>query len=153
VSRPFCFLANHGAHIRLRRWVSVRIGEPLATTGKAVLMLLACAMFSCATSAPDARAELVGKWRSTSGGRTAEYKFAADGTFTGTVRAGGAMVANFTGRWSWRGGAIAYEYLGDTTGNIPAGTRDQDKLVTITPGEYVIEAADGSRRTYRRVAE
>ena len=131
----------------------MRIGEPLAITGKAVLTLLAFAMFSCATATPDPRAQLVGKWRSTGGDRTAEYNFAGDGTFTGSVRSGGALLAKFTGRWSWRAGAIAYEYLSDATGNIPAGTRDQDRLVTIAPGEYVIEAADGSRRTYRRVAE
>lgn len=130
----------------------MRIDDALATTGKAVLILLALGLLSCASvSSIHPRAQLVGKWRSTTADRTAEYAFAPDGTFSGSVTSQGATLANFTGRWTVKSGAISYEYLTDKTGNIPPGTRDQDRLLSISPEQYAIQAADGSRRTYRRV--
>ena len=116
-------------------------------------MLTALFAASCATVNQPRREALVGTWRSTAGPQVGEYRFLPDGTFTGSVRSRGALLAKFTGRWVLRDGAIAYEYLSDATGNIAPGTRDRDKLVAISSGTYTIEAADGSRREYVRVSD
>ena len=109
---------------------------------------------SCATVGGDAATtKLVGRWRSQNQAQTAEYIFAANGTFTGTVVARGTVVSNFTGKWTLKSGAILYEYTGDTMGSIPVGTRDRDKLLSVAPDRYLIEAADGSRRTYVRITD
>ena len=121
---------------------------------KALLVLLAISVVSCATAGkPPRRDALIGKWRSANGAQVGEYRFLPNGTFTGSVTSGGGLLAKFTGRWALREGAIAYEYLTDATGNIPPGTKDQDKLVAISADRYTIQAADGSRRNYVRVRE
>ena len=120
---------------------------------KAILFLLALAAVSCATVRDGTAEHLVGRWRATIDGRTAEYAFRADGTFSGSVKSHGAIFSNFTGRWSLNGKTIRYQYLTDTTANIPPGTRDQDTLVSLAQNSFVIKVADGSRRTYSRIVE
>jgi hypothetical protein len=95
---------------------------------------------------------LVGRWRSTDRQHAAEYTFFENGTFKGSVTGGGALVSKFTGKWSLRAGAILYEYTGDEMKRIPVGTKDSDKLLRIGRDQYVIEAADGTIRTYQRVS-
>jgi hypothetical protein len=80
-----------------------------------------------------------------------EYVFLDNGAFRGSVTSEGAMVSQFTGKWSLRGDSILYEYTGDTMGTIPVGTKDRDTLIAVETDHYVIEAADGSRRKYVRV--
>ena len=125
----------------------------MSTLLRILLSLAALLIVSCATVAVDPASKLVGRWRSQNLAQTAEYVFAADGTFTGTVAASGTILSNFTGKWSLEGGAILYEYTGDTLGNIPAGTKDRDKLLSIAPNHFTIEAADGSRRKYVRAGD
>lgn len=120
-------------------------------TVKAILLLLTLALASCATAGDGTSRKLVGRWRAAIGERSAEYVFRPDGTFRGHVTAHRAMLANFTGEWALRGNVLQYHYLGDTMGLIAPGTRDQDTLVEVAADRYVIEAADGSRREYRRV--
>jgi hypothetical protein len=95
---------------------------------------------------------LVGRWRSTDRQHLAEYAFFDNGTFNGSVTGGGALVSKFTGNWSLRAGAILYEYTGDEMKRIPVGTKDSDKLLRIGRDQYIIEAADGTIRTYQRVS-
>lgn len=86
-------------------------------------------------------------------GRIAEYIFRVDGTFRGSVASAGTTLSRFTGEWTLRGATIHYRYRSDATGNIPPGTLDQDTLVEIAADHFIIQAADGGRRTYRRIAE
>lgn len=121
---------------------------PLLKTALALLLLLTA---SCATPGKPANAKLIGRWRATNQSQTAEYTFANDSSFSGSVRMGGTTISKFTGKWSLANGAIAYEYTGDTLGRIPPGTKDQDRLLEVADAYFVIEAADGSHRRYERV--
>ncbi len=127
---------------------SARLPLPLRTA-LALITLFAAA---CASTSSRPEAKLVGHWRAVNQSQTAEYTFAADGTFTGSVKSGSTTISKFTGKWALANGAISYEYTFDALGGIPAGTKDQDRLIEVTPGYYVIEAKDGSRRRYARVA-
>ncbi|MFN2475390.1 MAG: hypothetical protein ABR526_03495 [Chthoniobacterales bacterium] len=110
------------------------------------------AVTSCASTSKRPDAKLIGRWRAGNQSQTAEYSFAADGTFGGSVKSGATTISKFTGKWAVVDGAINYEYTGDALGSIPAGTKDRDRLLEVTDAYYVIEAKDGSRRRYVRVA-
>lgn len=116
-------------------------------------MLVALFSASCATPKQPRDPTLVGRWRATNQNQTAEYTFAPNGTFSGSVKAGVTTISDFTGKWLLTNGAIFYEYTGDTRGSIPAGTKDRDELLELTKDYFVIKAADGSERRYVRVAE
>lgn len=107
---------------------------------------------SCASTTNSPAAKLVGHWRATNQSQTADYIFAADGTFTGSVKSGATTIAKFTGHWALQTGSIAYEYTSDVFGSIPAGTKDRDRLLDLQNSYYIIEAKDGSRRRYLRVS-
>jgi hypothetical protein len=124
----------------------------LLTDLKLVLTLGALILASCATVGEREESKLIGRWRSTDRQHTAEYAFFDNGSFKGSVTGGGALVSKFTGNWSLRAGAILYEYTGDEMKRIPVGTKDSDKLLRIGRDQYVIEAADGTIRTYQRVS-
>ena len=117
----------------------------------AALALIALLLASCASVERTRQNKLVGKWRTTSARATVDYTFVKDGTFSGRVTSAGRIVANFTGKWSLTSDEILYEYITDSAGSIAPGTRDRDKLLTIAPDHFVIEARDGSRRKYLRV--
>ena len=116
------------------------------------LALLALFAASCASTSKNPATKLVGHWRATNQSQTADYIFAADGSFRGSVRSGSTTISKFTGKWTLAGGAIAYEYTSDVFGSIPAGTKDRDRLIELRDGYYIIEAKDGSRRRYVRLA-
>lgn len=117
------------------------------------IALASIALFAagCASTPKHQEAKLVGHWRAANQRQTAEYSFAPNGTFTGSVKSGATTISKFTGKWALTEGAINYEYTGDALGSIPAGTKDRDRLIELTDGYYVIEAKDGSRRRYVRV--
>ena len=107
---------------------------------------------SCASVSKRPDSKLVGHWRAGNRSQTADYSFAADGTFSGSVKSGATTISKFTGKWALVNGSISYEYISDALGSIPAGTKDRDRLIEVTDGYYIIEAKDGSRRRYVRVA-
>lgn len=115
---------------------------------KTVLLLSILLVASCATD--TVRSHLVGKWLYTNQSETCEYIFHENGTFSGYVTSGGAILSRFAGTWSVYNGTILYQYSNDALGRIPVGTRDSDKLITIAKNYFVIQAADGSRRKYVR---
>jgi hypothetical protein len=110
------------------------------------LALASCALWNHANQRP-----LVGEWRYADATQNCQYVFAADGSFSGTVALRGKKISQFTGRWRLEHSRLMYVYTGDALGRIPPGSTDQDKLLAIAPDRFEIEAADGSRRTYRRV--
>jgi hypothetical protein len=119
---------------------------------KSLLGLGALILAACSTVGGNVESQkLVGRWRSTNERHVAEYAFFGDGTFTGFVATEGSMLSQFTGRWHLRGGSIQYDYTSDKMGRIPAGTKDRDKLIRVNRDYFVIEAADGGIREYKRI--
>jgi hypothetical protein len=114
----------------------------------AVALLLSLA--SCASVDNRRRTELVGRWRYVDDTQSCEYSFERDGSFTGQVRHRAKIVSKFTGRWAVRGGGLHYTYLSDTFGRIPPGATDRDQLLEVKADSFLIEAANGDRRRYRR---
>jgi hypothetical protein len=97
------------------------------------------------------RDRLIGHWRHVNEDKIGEIIFNHDGTYSGHVAHKGAMVWEFAGKWSVEGKMLIYEYTRSSCENIPAGTKDQDKLLELAQNYYLIEAADGTRRKYWRV--
>ncbi|CAN5537215.1 hypothetical protein BH18VER1_BH18VER1_17170 [soil metagenome] len=123
----------------------------MASSLRIALALFALVVGSCATTRHSAARQLVGQWRATTQSRTAQYDFAADGTFTGSVTSGGRIIADFSGRWSVTNGAILYIYTDDKKGAIAPGTKDRDELLRVADDHFIIRTADGSERRYLRV--
>ena len=118
---------------------------------KNLLVLSLFLLVSCAIAPRDPSLVLAGEWLYDDTAQSCRYVFNKDGTFSGEVKQLGQSLSRFRGKWMVQGDALLYEYTGDELGRIEAGTRDRDKLVKTGPREFVIEAKDGSQRTYRRV--
>ena len=115
----------------------------------AVLLLLVIA--SCASVERRTGLELVGHWRYVDPNQSCDYSFKGDGSFTGIVKQQKKIVSKFTGRWRVKDGALLYTYLSDEFDRIPAGATDRDQLVEVTKDSFLIQAANGERRRYRRL--
>jgi hypothetical protein len=63
----------------------------------------------------------------------------------------GKANGSFSGRWTLTGGKPNYEYTASSDKNIPAGSKDQDKVIELTKDHYTIEDILGRRETYVRV--
>jgi hypothetical protein len=118
---------------------------------KSLLALTLFLLVSCAAVPRDPAVLLAGEWLTEQGAQSCRYVFNKDGTFRGEVKQGGEALSRFRGHWSVQGDALLYEYTGDALGRIPPGTRDRDKLLKTARDQFVIQASDGSRRTYRRI--
>lgn len=119
---------------------------------KSVLnLLLFLSVVSCANLHQGTGAQLVGHWRYTDALQSCDYSFKANGSFTGEVKLNSKTVSKFTGRWRVRHNALLYTYLGDAFGRIPAGATDRDQLLEIKNDSFLIQAANGDQRRYRRV--
>jgi hypothetical protein len=118
---------------------------------KAVLALfLLLAIASCTTIGVQARSKLVGNWRYSDEIQGCRYSFKPDGSFSGEVTRRGKLVLKFTGRWRVEGAALLYVYVSEAFGRIPPGTTDRDQLLDVEKDSFVIQAANGERRRYRR---
>jgi hypothetical protein len=118
---------------------------------KAILALFSLlAIGSCTTTGFQARSKLVGDWRYSDETQGCHYSFKPDGFFSGEVTRRGKLVLKFTGRWRVEGGALLYVYLSEAFGRIPPGTTDRDQLLELQKDWFVIQAANGERRRYRR---
>jgi hypothetical protein len=110
------------------------------------LLLVSCASMEHVTSR-----KLAGEWLYADKIQSCRYIFKKDGTFNGEVFSQAKLVSQFTGRWSVEGHILSYRYEKDLLGRIPSGALDQDNLLSVRQDSFTIEAADGSRREYRRV--
>jgi hypothetical protein len=115
----------------------------------AVFLLLA--MAACANAERRNRNALVGHWRYADEKQSCEYFFKADGSFTGEVRVQAKLISKFTGRWTIKDDSILYTYLSDAFGRIPTGVTDRDRLLRMEPNSFLIRAANGDERRYRRI--
>ena len=111
-----------------------------------VAMLAGCAHF-----APRSPAAFVGEWIYADETQSCRYSFSGDGSFRGEVSYARATISRFTGRWTVKGDSLLYTYLGDTFGRIPPGTTDRDQLLEVNRDWFLIRAANGERRRYRRI--
>ena len=129
------------------------LGHDVVALVRHALLLVICSslLASCALWSGLTARRLTGEWRYADATQSCQYVFSADGTFRGAVSLSGKKVSQFTGRWRIQGNRLMYLYTGDARGRIPAGSTDEDTLITVTRDHFDIEAADGSRRTYRRV--
>jgi hypothetical protein len=118
---------------------------------KSLFAIALCLLASCVWVRTAGQSSLVGEWRYADKTQSCHYAFKEDGTFTGEVTYRTRLVSKFRGRWAVRGDALFYTYLGDALGRIPAGATDRDKLLGIQKDSFLIEAADGSQRRYRRI--
>jgi len=118
---------------------------------RAVLALIVFCLTSCAGLPSMSQSSLVGEWRYEDKNQSCHYVFKSDGTFKGEVIYHAKLISKFSGRWSVAGAALHYNYIHDALGRIPAGTVDQDKLLTVRKEFFVIEAADGNQRKYLRI--
>ncbi len=120
---------------------------------KAVFVSISLLLSAACTnleSASPAR-QLVGDWRYADQIQSCQYSFKSDGFFTGSVKQREKLVSKFTGRWSIAGRTLRYRYVSDALGSIPPGATDQDQLLEVESGFFVIQAANGERRRYVRV--
>ena len=108
-------------------------------------------MVSCAGLQSRAASRLLGEWRYADKTQSCRYVFKRDGSFSGEVIHRKKLISKFTGRWSVTGTNLLYTYTSDALNRIPTGATDRDKLLSVEPEFFVIEAADGSRRKYDRV--
>ncbi len=119
---------------------------------KAVPALILVTMLSgCATVDRQSRAPFVGDWIYADNIQSCRYSFSADGSFHGEVKYNAATISRFTGRWAVKESALVYTYLGDAFGRIPAGSTDRDQILDVSRDSFLIRAANGERRRYRRI--
>jgi hypothetical protein len=118
---------------------------------KAVIVLAACLLASCAGLQSRYPSILVGEWRYADRIQACHYVFALNGTFNGDVVYHGKLISKFTGHWSVEGSTLLYTYVRDALGRIPAGAIDRDRLLSVEKEFFVIEAADGHQRKYLRI--
>ena len=117
---------------------------------KIALLLICCLVASCSSLPSAKRNSLVGEWQYADNLQSCRYNFRKDGTFAGEVRVQAKLVSKFRGVWAVQGDLLLYRYIGDELGRIPAGATDQDKLLSVEKGSFLIEAANGDRRRYLR---
>jgi hypothetical protein len=119
---------------------------------KAVLALILVAMLpGCATFDRHSRAPFVGVWLYADQVQSCRYSFSGDGTFHGEVRQNAVVISRFAGRWNVKADALLYTYLSDVFGRIPAGATDRDQVLEVSRDSFLIKAANGERRRYRRI--
>jgi len=117
----------------------------------ALILLFGLLLGACVSVQQQSRAPFVGNWLYADKVQSCRYSFAADGSFHGEVTRDRQTISRFTGRWMHKEGALLYTYLSDAFGRIPAGATDRDQVLEVNSDSFVIQAANGDRRRYRRV--
>ena len=114
-------------------------------------LIFAVLLTSCATLEPQNRNRFVGSWLYADKVQSCRYSFNSDGSFSGEVTLHQATISRFTGRWNVEKEALLYTYLSDAFGRIPPGATDRDQVLEVSHDSFVIQAANGERRRYRRI--
>jgi hypothetical protein len=114
-------------------------------------LIFAFLLAGCSTLKQESRTPFVGNWLYVDDVQSCRYSFNADGSFSGEVTHHKAPISRFTGRWRVEEKALIYTYLSDAFGRIPAGATDRDQVLQVSGDSFVIQAANGERRRYRRV--
>ena len=117
----------------------------------ALVLLFGLVLGGCATPQRQNRASFVGNWLYEDKVQSCRYSFAPDGSFKGEVARLRVTVSRFTGRWAFKDQALLYTYLSDAFGRIPAGATDRDQVLEVNSDSFLIQAANGERRRYRRI--
>ena len=102
----------------------------------------------------DDRTALLGTWHDEQKMEgttlTSDVTFAKDGTFSGYVDQNGRRVWNFGGKWTLTGKALHYDYTKSDSPQIPAGTKDHDVVLEVTPTKLKLKAQTGEETTMVR---
>ncbi len=110
-------------------------------------------MFAGAAHADD-RAALLGTWHGEQKAQavtiTSDTTFAKDGTFSGHLDRNGRRLWNFAGTWTLTGKALHYDYTKSDLAQIPAGTKDDDVLLEITPTTLKLKGKSGEETWVRK---
>ena len=120
---------------------------------KGLISLAFLLLISCVSIERSTARRLTGEWLYADKTQSCRYIFKRDGTFNGEVLVQAKLISKFTGRWSVEGHTLLYQYEKDLLGRIPPGALDHDNLLAVRQDSFTIEAADGSRREYRRIRE
>lgn len=120
---------------------------------RTVILCTLIVLASFRVFADEREAQLVGHWRFANERFSYDYYFGDDGTFSGSVTRDGQLAWTFAGKYKLEGDTLNYEYTKSSLERLPEGTRDHDKLVEFDKDHYLIEAQDGMRRKYERVAD
>jgi hypothetical protein len=114
-------------------------------------LIFALLLAGCASLKEQSRAPFVGSWLYADDVQSCRYSFKPDGSFSGEVTQHRATVSRFTGRWRVEETALLYTYVNDAFGRIPAGATDRDQVLQVSGDSFLIQAANGERRRYRRI--
>lgn len=121
---------------------------------RSTLLCLILFLVPAVTFASDPNADkLIGHWRFTNemDGVSCDITFQSGGTYLGSCARKGNIIWKYEGIWSLQGQILNYEDTASSLPDIPPGTKDQDKLIEITKGYFIIEASGGAKRKYIRV--
>ncbi len=106
------------------------------------------------TAHADDRTALVGTWhdeRTVQGAKfTSDMTLAKDGTFSGYVDQNGRRIWNFAGKWTLTGKALHYDYTKSDSAQVPAGTKDDDVVLEVTPTKLRLKSQSGEETTMVR---
>lgn len=121
---------------------------------KAAVALISLLVFAgCASLERRTAGAFIGNWLYADEVQSCRYSFKPDGSFSGDVKYQGKTISSFTGQWHVNQEGLFYTYLSDVFARIPPGARDRDRVLEVRRDSFMIEAANGERRRYRRVRE
>lgn len=111
---------------------------------------------SAAAAAPAAQSEaLIGTWDREenvpgTGLVDTQMTFEADGSFNIQVQVQEHIIGKFSGMWKVQDGAILYDYTESSRADIPVGTKDKDRIISITPDKLTIQSETGEEVYVRK---
>jgi hypothetical protein len=115
-----------------------------------VLFLFILSLASAASAAPENN-WIVGHWRYAEQGRSSDYIYRGDSTFTANVALQGKVVWKFAGTWSIDGDMLNYQYTQSSIPQVPVGKKGGDKLIDISKDYFVLQTVNHEQRRYNRV--
>ncbi len=109
---------------------------------------------AAATPAAQSKA-LVGTWDReenvpNTGLVDAQMTFEEGGNFHGQVQVQEHIIWTFAGKWQVQDGAIVYDYTESSRADIPVGTKDKDRIISITPDKLTIQSETGEEVYVRK---
>lgn len=109
---------------------------------------------AAATPAAQSKA-LIGTWDReqnvpNTGLVDAQMTFEESGDFHGRVQVQEHVIWTFAGKWQLQDGAILYDYTESSRADIPVGTKDKDRIISITPDKLTIQSETGEETYVRK---
>ena len=119
---------------------------------KTIIVLIGFFLGTLSTfSADTSGGQLIGHWQYSEANQICNLTFCENGTYFGNIVENGATVWNYAGKWSLIVDELHYEYTESSVKQVPAGTKDLDKLVKITTNYFIVINARGQNHKYVRI--